>query len=152
MVGQNLIINSDLTVDSTNLTFEKRNQIKNGFSSFDNKKPDSLTVSFGTIGTTVSALEIHFIDNIKPKLVLWSDAPDFNGSNTLEVELDSYNLTLNKTDFEIGDIIMGEITAESDVIADLIGDYRIKIKGHFKHIIGKTMIKREAEHNYYIKN
>lgn len=153
LIGQNLKIDSDLKVYSTYLIFEKRNEIRNGFSSFDNKKNDSLSVSFGTVGVTVISLKIDFLaGNIKPKLVLWSDAPDFNGSHTLEVELISYDLTLNKTDFESGDIFMGEIVAESNSITDFIGDYQIKIKGHFKHIIGKTMIKRKAEHNYYIKD
>uniref|UniRef100_UPI00404A0E39 hypothetical protein n=1 Tax=Flavobacterium sp. TaxID=239 RepID=UPI00404A0E39 len=148
--AQDVKINMEIEVESTEIKIIEPDLIYYAYSSFDNKQTDSLIVTIGTVGTSVTAIKIDLTDKPKVYITLWSDYAEFNGKETLDVELESYDLELNATEFKKGDRIMGRIKGKSKTISNSIGNYQIKFNGEFNHTIGKLMIKKKAEENYRI--
>ena len=148
--AQNVVVKSNLKVDSTAIKITKSDSDYYVYSSFDNKKTDSLIVTIGTIGTNVTALKIDLTEKPKAYLSLWSDYPEYNGKNTLDLEFEFYTLELNKTKFEKGDLIMGRIKGKSKVITYNSHSYQIEFEGEFNHQIGSLIIKKTAEQKYRI--
>ncbi|MBZ9651831.1 hypothetical protein [Psychroflexus montanilacus] len=148
--AQNIKINSDFKVDSTEIKIIKSDFDYYAYSTFDNKKTDSLIVTIGNVGTSVTAIKIDLTEKPKVYITLWSDYAEFNGKETLDVELESYDLELNATQFKKGDRIMGRIKGKSKPILNSFGDYQIEFDGEFKHIIGKLMVKKKPGENYRI--
>lgn len=148
--AQNIKIDSGIKVDSTELKISKPNFEYIAYSTFDNRITDSLVVSIGTVGTSVTVIQIDLTEKPKVYISLWSDYAEYNGKNTLEVELKFYNLELNATEFKNGDRIMGRIKGKSKPITNSLGEYQIEINGEFSHIIGKLMMKKKAHQKYRI--
>lgn len=148
--AQNIKINSEIKVDSTEIKISKSDFDYYAYSSFDNKKTDSLIVTVGTVGTSVTAIKIELTENPKVYITLWSDYAEFDGKETIDIELEAYDLELNATEFKKGDQIMGRIKGKSKPISNSLGEYEIEFDGEFKHIIGKLMIKKKDKQNYRI--
>jgi hypothetical protein len=150
--AQEVIINSEIKIDSTELKITQSDFEYFAFSTLDNRKTDSLIVTIGNVGTSVTAIKIDLTEKEKPKvkLTLWSDYGEYDGKNTLEVELEYYELELNSTEFKKGDRIMGRVKGKSKLIPNNSDGYQIEFEGEFNHIIGKLMIKKKAEHNFRI--
>jgi len=148
--AQNVKINTEIKVDSTEVKIIESDFIYYAYSTFDNNETDSLIVTIGNVGTSVTAIKVDLTDGPKVYLTLWSDYAEFKGKETLNVELESYDLELNATEFKKGDRIMGRIKGKSKPISNSIGEYQIEFNGEFSHTIGKLMIKKKAEENYRI--
>ena len=148
--AQNVKINSDIKIDSTELKINTSNYEYYAYSTFDNKKPDSLIVTIGNVGTSITAIKIDLTEKPKVELTLWSDYGEYDGKNTLDVELEYYELEINATKFKKGDKIMGRIKGKSKPIKNSLGEYQIEFNGFFSHIIGKLMIKNKDGQNYRI--
>lgn len=146
--AQNVKINSELKIESTELKITESDLDYFAYSSYDSKKTDSLIVYISTIGTSSTAIKIDLIDKPKVFVSLYSDVPEYDGKHILEIEFEYYDLELNATDFKIGDRIMGRIKGKSKPV--LNREYQIKFEGEFSHIIGKLMIKKNTEQNYQI--
>ena len=148
--AQNVTINPNIKFDTSELVITERDYEYYAYSTFDNRKNDSLVITIGNVGTSVTGIKINLTNKPKVELTLWSDYGEYDGKNTLDVELEFYDLHLNGTEFKKGDKIMGRINGKSKPIKSSLGDYQIEFDGYFSHIIGKLMIKKRAENNYRI--
>ena len=150
--AQEVVIKSEIKIDSTELKIIKSDYEYYAYSTLDNRKTDSLIVTIGNVGTSVTAIKIDLTETEKPKirLTLWSDYGEYDGKNTLNVELEFYELELNTTEFNKGDRIMGRVKGKSKIIPNNSGGFQIEFEGEFNHIIGKLMIKKKAEHSFRI--
>ncbi|PQV44318.1 hypothetical protein CLV33_1261 [Jejuia pallidilutea] len=150
--AQEVVIKSEIKIDSTELKITQSDYEYYAYSTLDNRKTDSLIVTIGNVGTSVTAIKIDLTKTERPKvgLTLWSDYGEYDGKNTLNVELEFYELELNATEFKKGDRIMGRVKGKSRIIPNNSGGYQIEFDGEFNHIIGKLMIKKKAEHSFRI--
>ncbi|WP_055437655.1 hypothetical protein [Lacinutrix algicola] len=150
--AQEVVIESEIKIDSTELKITQSDFEFYAYSTFDNRKTDSLIVTIGNIGTSITAIKIDLTEHKKPKvkLTLWSDYGEYDGKNTLDVELEFYELEINATEFKKGDRIMGRVKGKSKMISNNSGGYQIEFDGEFSHIIGKLMIKKKAEQSFRI--
>ncbi|WP_299242420.1 hypothetical protein [uncultured Aquimarina sp.] len=148
--AQNVKINSKLKVDSTILKIKQLNSNYNVYSTFDNKNTDSLIVTIGTIGTSVTAIKIDLTEKPKAYIILWSDYAEYNGKDTLRVELEYFDLELNASKFDKDARIMGRISGKTNLISNSSEDYQIEFNGEFNHIIGKLMMKKKVNDKYII--
>jgi len=148
--AQNVIIKSEIKVDSTDLKITQSDFEYYVYSSFDNKKTDSLIVTIANVGTGVTAIKIDLTEKPKAYITLWSDYSEYEGENTLNIEFEYYDLEINATKFKKGERIMGRIKGKSKIISNNSGGYQIEFDGEFSHVIGKLMIKKKAEQNYRI--
>ncbi|RMB56198.1 hypothetical protein EAX61_15635 [Dokdonia sinensis] len=148
--AQNWKINPDIQVDSTIIKIKKSNFEYFAYSSYDNGKSDSLVVVIGSVGTSVTAFGINLQEKPEAYITLYSDYPEYNGKNILNVEFEFYDLEINSSKFEKGDQIMGRISGKSKPIINDSKESYIEIEGEFNHRIGKIMIKREAKEKYRI--
>ena len=146
--AQNVKINSELKIESTELKITESDFDYFAYSSHDSKKTDSLIVYISTIGTSSTAIKIDLTDKPKAFISLYSDVPEYDGKRTLDIEFEYYDLELNATDFKIGDRIMGRIKGKSKPTKNR--EYQIEFDGEFSHIVGKLMIKKKADSNYKI--
>jgi hypothetical protein len=105
-------------------------------SSSDSNNQDTLSVGFLNMGLGGFGLELNLSKTISPRIVLWSN----DKKMTKDFELKSYKLTLNNSQFEVGDQMMGYIECVSKPIESNLKNKTVKIRGYFKHIIGKTII------------
>lgn len=142
--AQNVVIDSELQVESTELKINERGFTYGAFSTYDNKQPDSLQVSISKISTSSISIQINLINEPKVSIGLYSDYEEYNGKNTLDVDLEWYELVLNATKFKLGDRIIGTVRGVSKPIKNSSGDYQIGFEGSFNHIVGKLMLKRNA--------
>ena len=148
--AQNLIINADIKFDSTEIKITRPNFTQFAYSSLDRNKKDSLIVSFGTIGTSLTSININLKNKPKAHIILWSDYPEYNGKNYLRVEFEIFNLEINNLNLKKGDRFMGKIKGKSKMITNNNKRYQIEIDGFFNHIIGKQMIKKNQGDKYEI--
>ncbi|WP_166967304.1 hypothetical protein [Yeosuana marina] len=148
--AQNVKINSKIQVDSTELDITQSDFKFYGYSTFDNKKTDSLIVSISSIGTSSTAIRIDLTKKPRAFITLSSDVPEYDGKHILDIEFEFYDLELNATEFKIGDRIMGKIKGKSKIIPNNSDGYQIEFKGEFSHIIGKLIMKNTAEQSYRI--
>ncbi|WP_299683364.1 hypothetical protein [uncultured Dokdonia sp.] len=150
VLSQNIIIEPDIKIDSTTLKINKLGYEYYAYNSYDNKKIDSLTIVIGTIGTSVTALKINLTEPPEVYITLWSDYPEYDDKNALDVKLEYYDLTLNDTTFNKDDRVMGRIKGKSEPIKNNLGEYQLEFDGEFSHIVGKLLIKRKANQKYRI--
>jgi len=148
--AQDVKIDPEIKVDSTMLKISQSDFEYFAYSSYDNKKTDSLIVSISTVGTSTTAIEIELLKNPKIYISLFSDYMQYKGKHIMNVDFESYELELNSTEFQLGDKIMGRIKGISKPIKNRNGEYQIKFEGEFMHIIGKLMIKKKADQSYRI--
>ena len=144
-------INPNLKIEETNLTYIINGWNYKMYSSYDNKKTDSLIVKLAKISTSTLTVEIDFSKS-KPivYVVLGSDYAEYDGSYTKQVEFESYDLELNSDNFVKDDIIMGYFRGKTMPITVENRTYDIEFQGVFRHIIGKFMIKNNADSEYFI--
>ena len=148
--AQNVNLDSNLSFESTDIKIVENDSEYHAYSSYDNNKTDSLTVSVGNVGVGGVIIRINLIDEPTIELYRWSDYNQFDGKNTIKVDLDYYELDLNSTEFESGERIMGRMTGKSKPIKNSLGTYQIEFDGFFSHILGKLMKKKRADENYRI--
>ena len=142
--GQTIIIDESIKIDSTRIEF-KSNHISYdyiAYSTIDNKKSDSLSVNVYSIGLGSLGLIIKFIDNIDLSLSYYSDVNEFDGKHTLDIELENYELTINKGKLELGDTLMGIVSGETKEFEFMGKTCKFYFEGYFHHIIGKVLTKR----------
>jgi hypothetical protein len=153
LLAQEVKIIPDLEVDSTFLTFAEEGAEHDSYSSFDNKNPTDLAVFIGEFGVNKITVKIYFGDTINTSLNRWYKPPMFNEENIADIKFENFKLELNQNSFKLGDIVMGRIEGTSTPIYLATGgEYRIKVEGEFRHIIGKVMTKRTAKGRYNIRD
>ncbi len=151
--SQTIKINPEIQIDSTIIKATQYGYDDYYFSSFDNKKIDSLNVSFASIGTSVSSINIDFTNEPKVTVFLYSDTPDFDGKHTKNVELECYTLEINAIEFKFGDRIYGRIIGVTESISndpEYFEKSKIHFNGEFSHIVGKFILKKRPEDEYKI--
>ena len=152
LLAQEVKITPALVVDSTFLTFTDEGVEHNSFSSFDNKNPNELKVFVGDFGVNKTTVKIYFEDSLNMTLNIWNRPPMFSEENIANIKFEKFKLELNQNSFELGDIAMGRIEGTSvPIYLATGGEYRIIVKGEFRHIIGKIMTKRAAKGRYNIR-
>jgi len=112
----------------------------------------NLNVYFTNAGFGGASLNLSFNDKIEPKLSLWSDYNEFDDKDTVEIELESYKITINKNRFNIGDTIMGTIESFSKKSKFIKNNGSLKLKGDFFGIIGKTILYKKNGQKFIYDN
>ncbi|WP_242133456.1 hypothetical protein [Aestuariivivens marinum] len=141
---KNIIINSQFRTSKTDLKVNINNGLSEVLhSSMCNDRLDSLSIIISNIGLGGSSLRILINNQINPKIVLWSDYEQYNNKHTVDIELESYDLTLNKRKFNLGDTIMGYIKCESKPSNFVKNNASLQIEGDFFSIVGKSILMRK---------
>ena len=148
--AQTVEIDADLNIYETKIKQTIADNSHYNYTSYDNKKADSLIVTLASIGTSVTALVIDLTNEPIVYVDLWSDYEEYNGSNSLRIEFENYTLKLNSTEFKKGERILGVFKGKTKPIENSNGFYQIEFDGVFNHIVGKLMIKKRAEDEYII--
>ncbi|WP_378173247.1 hypothetical protein [Aquimarina sp. SS2-1] len=120
------------------------------YTSYDNKKTDSLIVTIASVGTSVTALQIDLTNKPIAYITLWSDYKEFDGKDTKRIEFEKYELELNATEFNKNQRIYGRFNGLSRPIKNGNETYQIGFSGEFSHIIGMLLLKKKAGDKYLI--
>lgn len=150
--AQNITVNPDLKIDSTDIkiTSGLDNNSFHAYSSYDLRRNDSLSVMISTIGVTVEGFRIIIGKEVNVEIILYSDAPEYSGSHTKDIEFESFELEVNTLGPKEGERFMGKFVGESVLIPFKDESYRMTFSGEFSHIIGTLMVKRRANEEYRI--
>jgi len=136
--SQKVKIDSEIEIEETKLETKIGNQKFLIGTSVDNKDIDSLVISIVKFGGG-PGIKLTITDSIIPKIYFWADYGKFNGKNEVEYGLKYYSLTLNKTNFKIGDTLMGKVEFLSKPIKHLQKKSELYFKGEIMHIIGTNI-------------
>lgn len=150
--SQSFKVDSELKVDTTFVTAIQYRYINYMFMTSDNKKPDSLGIYLYSMESGIG-VNIDMTDEPKLGVSLFSDAPQYDGKHFKKVEFESYELTLNTTEFNLGDKIYGYFKGISKPTTDnpeFIKDSKIIFEGYFMHIVGKIILKERENDPYDI--
>ena len=136
--GQKTKIDSALKVEESKLKVKIGNQEFLIGTSADNKNIDSLVVKFVKFGGG-PGIKLIIADSIISKAYFWADFGKFDGKNDIDYELKYYALSLNKTNFKIGDTLMGKIEFLTTPIEHLKKKPELYFNGEIMHIIGTNI-------------
>jgi len=146
--GQKIILDENIRVDSTKVEFKSTYHKYIAYTTIDNKKTDSLKVFVQSLGLSGYTLNMNFIKPMTLEIVIYSDINEFDGKHHLRVEIEKYELVINKDKFELGETLMGIISGETKEFLIGSSKHKIYFKGHFHHIIGKVLRKRYEGDKY----
>jgi len=148
--SQTIKISPELKIDSTEMKITESNFSYHSYTSYDNKKVDSLIITIASVGTSVTALIIDLINEPYPYISLYSDYKEFNGKHIKKIEFEKYKLELNSIKFKKNDSIYGRFKGISKPIKNNTETSQIEFSGKFSHITGKLMLKKKAKDKYLI--
>lgn len=135
---QNLIVNKQADYRVSTIKYSI-NDNDSGVAVFDIIKNDTVTVVLGKGGMDAYIFKLQITDNlITSKISKWTDYPMYDGKHSMELEIKSYDIEINKTSFAKGDTIKGKfkvVTEPNKYVAEST------LIGEIHHIIGGNLYK-----------
>lgn len=146
--AQKIVFDENIEVDSTEIGFKSDFINLTAFSSIDNKRADSLIVSLTSTNLVGYTIKLDFTQNLKPTLIIFSDANEFDGKHFMEIDIRNYELTLNKEKYNLNDKLMGYINGKTENFLIENQPYVVEFNGYFSHTVGKVLRKRHVDDSY----